>query len=73
MHDGAFFKDRTCLRCKSIADQLFDDRYIGYLMDDLKTAIGDRQEIPPSCIAKLIPSARDLVCDLIQASWGEDN
>lgn len=69
MNDGSFFKDRTCARCKSIADQLFGDRYIGSLMDDLEESIYSGQEIPPSCIAKLTPIARDFVCDLIQSSW----
>jgi len=68
--DG-FTIHRTCDTCLSIRETLFCDGIIygemWYLLrEEIANTDGD---INQTCIASLIPSARNKVCDMIQNYW----
>ena len=67
--DGDICNSKMCKTCESIADQFFPDGYYcGQIIQDLESYIDDAwiDDLPSSCISKLNPAGRDLVCDIMQ-------
>ena len=70
--EGEFHTETTCADCLSIRDHLFCDWYYGMILETLKFEILEYDLIPPeSCISKLTPTARAMVCGLIEEAWEE--
>ena len=73
VYEGDFRSETTCLDCLSIRDNLFCDWYYGTILETLKFEILEYDLIPPeACIAKLTPTARAMVCDLIEEAWEKE-
>ena len=63
---------RTCLDCASVIDHIFCEYVIGDIWVDLEEKLEDDPDfyVPENCLAKLTPTARADVCDLIEKySW----
>ena len=70
---GAFYTHRTCHSCKYVRDTLFIcGFYYGMLWDDIQDSIRDGMEFSEKCIADLPKPARDKLCDMIEANWGDE-
>ena len=71
------YRFSTCLDCKSIRDNFFEDWAYGWVVDDLEEYIEQAETVEERCIARLTPRARDKVCEMIedvwkkQEAWGE--
>lgn len=70
VYDG-FNIHRTCNTCLSVRETFFCDGIIyGEMWYLLREEIAETDgDINQTCIASLIPSARDKVCDRIQSYW----
>jgi len=68
--DGVPHSYKTCLDCKSVRDVFFDGWSYTQIWDDFHDNF-DPDSIPEKCIAALIPTARDKVCQWIEDSWDE--
>ena len=67
---GKFETYRTCKDCVSVRKNFFKDGFIiGDLWDNFFEYLDD--EVPESCIANLIPTARAKVCEAIEEVWEE--
>lgn len=64
--EGGFFKNKTCMDCLSVRDNLFCSWRYRSLWDDFFENI---ENINYDCIADLTPKARGKVCDLIDGYW----
>jgi len=67
VYDGQFCREKTCLDCMSIRKEFFKD---GFLYGETKWMLRDyirksHGDISESCIIRLTPRARDMVCDFI--------
>ena len=68
--DGEPHSYKTCLDCKSVRDVFFDRWNYTQIWDDFYDVF-DPDGIPEKCIAALIPTARDKVCQWIEDNWEE--
>lgn len=74
MFSTVFYEDtirnnKMCLTCYSIVNQfLSEGYYIGDVIDTVRDYLHDYwvDDLPSSCISKLSPPARDMVCDMLQ-------
>lgn len=60
---------KLCMSCDSITENFFSNGWMfGFVIDDLKDYLhySWREDLPSSCISKLEPKARDMVCDYLQ-------
>ena len=67
--DGGIYNNKMCKKCESIVDQFFPDGYYcGEVKDDLESYLDSTwiEDLPSSCISKLVPEARSVVCDILQ-------
>ena len=67
--DGGIYNSKMCKKCESIVDQFFHDGYYtGKIKEDLKGYLDSAwiDDLPSSCISKLIPEAKEVVCNLLQ-------
>lgn len=72
--EGKFVVDRTCMDCRSIIEHLFCSWTFGQVLEGLSDALYDMGgEISWEKVAKLTPTARAMVCDLIERVWGKYN
>jgi hypothetical protein len=73
VYDGEFYHETTCLDCLSIRDHLFCDWYYRMILETLRTEILEYDLVPPeACIAKLTPRAREMVCEMIEEQWEDE-
>jgi len=73
--EGDTFSCNTCLDCLSIRKAFFYEghEYEGmfiYLEEHINEKCG---EISSDCITPLTKRAKDMVCDMIEESWGDDD
>ena len=63
----------TCMTCRELRDAFFCNGWIyRYVIEHIHQHIEDMDgEISQSCIADLGPSARDMLCDMIEDYWKE--
>jgi hypothetical protein len=67
--DGRIYNSKMCKNCESITKQFFSDGWmIGSIISDLESYLDAvwLNDLPSSCISKLSPKAKDLVCDILQ-------
>lgn len=68
--EGKFVVDRTCVDCRSVTLHLFCGYTFGQVWDELTSHLYDTGgEISWEKLAKLTPTARGMVCDLIERVW----
>lgn len=73
--EGTIKTYKTCLDCLSIRKSFFQcGWFYKILIDDLKYHIDEMcGRISSDCIVSLTPRAKDIVCDMIQESWVDDD
>ena len=67
--DGGIYNSKMCKKCESIVDQFFSEGYYcGKIKDDLESYLDASwlDDLPSTCISKLAPAAKELVCDMLQ-------
>jgi hypothetical protein len=67
--DGGIHNSKMCKICESLVDQFFEDGYYcGRMRDDLESYLDNswNEDLPSNCISKLHPTAKAIVCDLLQ-------
>lgn len=67
--DGTTRNFKICQECESILNIFFSDGWVyGSSRDDLFDYLHEnwQEDLPSSCISKLPPSAKHLVCDYLQ-------
>lgn len=60
---------RTCLDCLSVRNEVFCDFQFEAMWELLYDYLEDGGLIPESCIVKLTPRAREMVCEAIEEVW----
>ena len=68
-YDGTVSNYKICEACDCIIHTFFDNGwYYGMVIEELKEYLHDgwSEDLPSSCIVKLVPKARDMVCDFLQ-------
>jgi hypothetical protein len=69
-HDNKKSVHSTCLDCLSIRNNLFNGWIFGTIWAELEYEIeATNGEIPEDCLRSLTPSARSMVCNLIEEYW----
>lgn len=59
----------TCMDCKSIRDHFFEDWTYGQVLEDLEEHLEQAETVQESCIARLTPRAREIVCEMVEDVW----
>ena len=68
--DGEWYLSKTCLDCQSLRLSFFESSYFGQLWESFREYLREcRWQVPEACIAKLTPTARGKVCELIENNW----
>ena len=71
--DGTIGNYKMCSACNSILESFFTSGWMfGFVLEDLEYHLEESwiDDLPSSCISKLAPGARDMVCDYLQR-WQE--
>lgn len=66
---GTIDNFKVCRTCQNVIDQFFPNGWMfGSIWDDLRSYIDSSwiDDLPSDCISKLVPAARDKVCDILQ-------
>ena len=73
--EGEWADYKMCNICDEISDTFFCDGVVfGRLLDDLWEHVFDVDgEIAGECLTGLSPAAREVVCELIEKCWREDD
>ncbi len=69
--EGQFDQIKTCSDCLSIRKVMFCEGWLYYgLIEDLKEHVwGVNGNISEDCLVLLTPSARSMVCEIIERVW----
>lgn len=75
LYDGDWFAYATCLDCVSVRKSFFCDGWLyGGVLDNLREHIEELHgEVASECLVPLTPRARDMVCEMIEKAWPEDD
>jgi hypothetical protein len=60
---------RVCDDCTSIGEILFNGWYYGWMFDAIGDYLSEGEIIPEKCLSSLTPRAREMVCDMIEEEW----
>jgi hypothetical protein len=74
-YDGNWYLNKTCADCLSIRESFFCNGWLfGSVLDDLREHINELHgEIASECLVPLTPRAREVVCDMIEEAWPEED
>lgn len=71
--DGIVSHYKTCLDCLSVREHLFCDFFFTKIWSTIQDFIEDYPEdIPWARIGRLTPTARNKVCEMIEAEWARE-
>jgi len=75
LFDGKITRYKTCLDCMSIRNEFFKEGFFygetrWMLENHIKDCFGDISE---TTIKGLTPGAREVVCEMIENCWGDEN
>ena len=75
LYDGEVEAWKTCKDCESIRDNFFTGGYYyGEILYTLREHIYESYgDVSESCIADLTPGAQEIVCNIIEDYWGDND
>lgn len=72
--DGGELQAKTCDDCKSVIRQMFCDYIFGSVWEDMRDRFAEFPDnIPWPKLPKLTPAARNMVFQIIEDCWAEDD
>ena len=67
--DGSFFHASTCLLCVELRNQFCCVYYFGSVLEDIKEAFSDKEDISLGCMDGLSPQALDWVEKTLEETY----
>jgi hypothetical protein len=68
--DGMILMYKMCSDCKSLIENFFGRWTFEHIWEDMQEMISEQDgDINQTCVSKLTPTARGMVCDIIERIW----